>query len=396
MPNVDQVAGESLVFTNAYTQASHSNYADMCPLSSHYPLRENGIHVYPRQPRYPRMLIYDLLKPFGYRTAVFSSQNENWGQMINYLSTGYLDRLLHAANYTGPTYICPEDVGFFEWVQGGKKCGKIDDRLTVNEALRWIEEDLERPFCMYINLQNSHIPYVVPPDFPRRFSKSAPDFTIGFNSFPPHKAEQVRDAYADSLAYVDHQVGRLVEFLKRTGQWDRTVLVISGDTGQAFFEHGFAAHANKLYNEVMRVPLIIHAPQLTSQKDDRLAQHVDVPPTVLALLNLPEHPSFQGHSLLDTPNIHDPVFLVAQSPLANQVAMVRGNFKLIFDVPTSRFHLYDLATDPEERQDVVQQQPEIAREMAVVLRRWCQLQLEYYADPVTQRDQFPPVLKFEK
>jgi hypothetical protein len=54
-----------------------------------------------------------------------------------------------------------------------------------------------------------------------------------------------------------------------------------------------------------------------------------------------------------------------------------------------------LATDPDERHDVAKQQAEIAREMAVVLRQWCRVQLEYYADPVAQRDQFPPVLELE-
>ncbi len=131
MPHVDEVAHESLVFQNAYAQASHSNYADMCPLSSHYPLRENGIHVYPVKPSYPRVLIYDVLKTLGYRTAVFSSQNENWGQMVNYLTTEGLDHFLHAANYTGPTYVCPEDVGFSEWRREGRSAEKS------TTGLRW-------------------------------------------------------------------------------------------------------------------------------------------------------------------------------------------------------------------------------------------------------------------
>ena len=260
--------------------------------------------------------------------------------------------------------------------------------------MRWIAQDRERPFCMYINLQNSHIPYVVPPDFPRRFSQAPPDFTIGFNQFPKHKVDQVRDAYSDSLAYVDHQIGRLVEFLKSSGQWDRTVLVITGDTGQAFNEHGFAAHANKLYDEVMRVPLIIHAPGLAAGRDQRLAQHVDVPPTVLELLRLPAHPSFQGRSLLGTPSPQSPAFLVVQSPLASQVAIVQGHLKLIFDVPTGRFHLYDLAVDPDERHDVAGRRPNTVGQLAPLLRRWCQLQLDYYADTAAQERQYPPVLEF--
>ena len=51
--------------------------------------------------------------------------------------------------------------------------------------------------------------------------------------------------------------------------WERTILIVTGDTGQAFFEHGFAAHANKLYNEVLRVPIVIHAPHLDDSADHR-------------------------------------------------------------------------------------------------------------------------------
>src|SRR6185295_19716266 len=106
---------------------------------------------------------------------------------------------------------------------------------------------------------------------------------------------------------------------------------VGGDNGEAFYEHGFAAHATWLYNEVMKVPMIIRAPGLEFSRDDRPAMFLDVPPTVLDLLGLPAHPGFQGTSLLQPrPNPARSVFMIAQTPVAHQSAIVRSGFKLLF------------------------------------------------------------------
>ncbi|MHC4948141.1 MAG: sulfatase, partial [Planctomycetota bacterium] len=299
MPTVQRLTAEGLVFTNARTQSSHSSYADPCPLSSHYPLRSGWTHYYPPDPTYPRVPLHDILKALGYRTAIVSSQNENWAGMLNYLRTDGLDHVLHSETYDGPTYVPRHDRVFTAWVQGEKRSGKIDDRFTIDEAIRWIDEAPDEPFFCYINLQNSHVPFVIPADFERRFSPPDTDVPIMLGWFPEDQVDLVRDVYADSLAYVDAQLARLVAHLERIGGWDRTLVVVTGDTGQAFYEHGFASHAGPLYDEVMHVPLVIRAPGLAATVDDRPVQHVDVPPTVLHLLGLPPHPSAQGVSLLD-------------------------------------------------------------------------------------------------
>ena len=77
------------------------------------------------------------------------------------------------------------------------------------------------------------------------------------------------------------------------------MIVIGGDNGEAFYEHGFAAHASSLFNEVMKVPMIIRAPGLQPGLDARPAMFLDVPPSVFDLLGLPPHPGFQGISLFE-------------------------------------------------------------------------------------------------
>lgn len=393
MPTVDALARESRVFLNAYSHASHTDYATVTPLSSHYPLRSPTAYTYPENPSYPRVLIYDVLKALGYHTAIFSSSNEHWAGMSHFLQTGNIDRFFHAANFKGPTYVMQGDAGFAEWTRETKHAGSVDDRHTVTEAIRWIDGLQDGPFFVALNFQSSHLPYVVPYDFPRRFGPAKVDFPIRFAHFPRDKIQVVKDIYADSLAYVDSQIARLFHYLKTKDLWDDTVIVLTSDHGQAFYEHGFASHASAIFDEVMKVPLVIRAPRLATGLEDRLAQHVDIAPSVFGLLRLPPHPSFQGADLLNTPP--DPkrtVYMVAQTPLAYQYGIVRSGFKLIYDEREKRYFLYDLASDPGEQTDIASSNSTIVEELSKRLRTWRTLQIEYYTNTKLQSREYPPII----
>jgi arylsulfatase len=393
MPNIDALANVSRVFSNTYTHSSHTNYATITPLSSHYPLRSSTSYTYPENPSYPRVLIYDVLKALGYRTAIFSSSNENWGGMINYLNTGNLDRFIHAANSKKPTFLMHGDAGFAAWARETKHAGSLDDRSTVDEAIEWIDSLDDKAFFVAMNFQNSHLPYPVPPDFPRRFGPAKLDFTIRFAHFPKDKVQEVKDVYADSLAYVDSQIGRLFQYLRDKNKWGNTLIVVTGDHGQAFYEHGFASHASAIFDEVMRVPLIIRAPGLKAGLDSRLAQHVDIAPSIVGLLGLPTHPSFQGTDLLNT--VAEPkrsAYMVAQTPLAYQYGIVRSGFKLIYDEREGRYSLFNLAADPDEKLDVAGSHPTLVNDLAKRLQTWRTLQIDYYADKRLQTQEYPPII----
>ena len=331
MPTLDALARESQVFTNAYIQASHSNYADLVPLSSQYPLRSGEVHTYPPNPTYPRVLIYGVLKAIGYKTAIFSSQNENWGGMINFHQPDRLDRFFHAATFDGPTYAPWGDISFAEWVKETKGAGSVDDRHTVSAATEWLDTVGRTPFFLHMNLQSSHVPYVVPDDFPRPFGPKTLDFTIMWGKFPRDKINVVKDRYADSLFYEDTQIARLFEHLRRKGLWDNTLIVIGGDNGEAFYEHGFASHATALFNEVVKVPMIIRVPGMAAMEDVRPAMFLDIPPTVLELLGLAGPPWVSGDQPVRTvTRSARSIYMIAQTPVVHEAAIVRSGFKLLF------------------------------------------------------------------
>lgn len=385
MPAVEALARGGIVFPDCITQASHTDYAAPAVFSSHYPLRSRDIYRYPKDPPYPRVMIYDVLKALGWRTALFSSQNEEWGQMMNYMQTGGLDVCFHSKSL-GVSDAATADRPPF--------AGSLDDAVTVSESMKWIERDPDAPFFLYLNLQNSHLPYDVPKDFRRRFAPADVDVKISIGWFPKEKADVVKDVYADSLAYVDIQLERLFTRLRERGLWDRTIVVVTGDHGEAFYEHGSAAHANGVYQEVIQVPLVVRVPGRPPARDERPAELLDVAPGLFHLLGLPPHPSFQGEDLFAPEFRRDRArFSICDTPWRTQIGVRRSDFKMIRESVTGTTLLYDLAADPGEKAEASERHPEQARELHALITAWRRAQLEYYENPLRQAREYPPVLR---
>jgi len=379
MPTVDSIAGNSLVFARALTAATQSDYATTAVLSSQYPLRSRRYRTFPHAIAYPRVLLWDVLLAQGWHTGVFSSQNENWAGMYNFLNTGGVQHFVHGGNYRGPTYASAEDHGFWNFVHSAQQAGKVDDHDTVDEAIAWVDS-LPRaaPFFAYLNLQSSHAPYVRPAGFAPRFGSGHVSFPVLFGSYPSDSAAAVRDLYDNSLAYVDAQLARLVGALQRDGRWDSTLVVITGDHGEAFFEHGFGAHANALYREVTRVPLVFRIPGAAAAVDSLPASTMDIAPTVLDMLGLPPHPAFQGIDLHDVDARRTrPVFTLSQA-LSDQVAVEAGPWALIDDLRSGEQQLYDMRTDPLETDDVVDNHARQHDALIQSIDQWWCSQVGYY------------------
>ena len=313
--------------------------------------------------------------------------------MIHYLRPDTLDRFFDASTFARTPPADPEAEAVAREARKNPD-PHIDDRFTVGEALRWAETVRDGPFFLYVNLQGTHSPYLTPPGFVPRFATAPRDFPIGYGNWPREKAAAVRGFYTDCGAYVDTQVARVAAFLRERGLWDRTIVVVTGDHGEGFYEHGFAAHGAALYDEALRVPLVLRVPGLPSGIDPRPAQILDVPPTICHALGLPPHPAFQGEDLLGpAPAGARSRYLVVQTPVARQVGVVRGAHKLIYDLQERRHILYDRAADPGEREDVLAGQPAMAADLKARLSAWFEAQVGYYRDAARQAREYPPGLE---
>ena len=267
-----------------------------------------------------------------------------------------------------------------------------DDR-TIDAAIRWVGDGGGAPFFLYVNLQNAHFPYPVPAEWPRRFGRT-PEFRMSLGIYPRERVEDVRNLYADALDFVDVQIGRLIDHLKARSLWSDTIFVLLSDHGQAFQEHGFGGHASKIFDEVMKVPLIFHGPGVEKGVDPRPAELIDVPSSLCSLLGIPPHPAFQGTDLFaPAPPKERSRFMVAHTPLAMQYGVERGRWKLIYDEPLKMAALYDLRRDPGETQDLSAVEPRILRELLRQAADWRDLQLEYYRNPQRMATEYPPVLE---
>ena len=392
MPVLDSLARESTVYTDVVAPAAQSDYATTSILASQYPLRSITFRPFPPSLPYPRVLPYDILKPLGYRTAVFSSQNENWMGMYNFLNTGGVEHFLHAETFKGPTFSANSDRGLHDWIEKTGHAGKIDDGDNITEAIAWTDSIApSAPFFEYVNLQSSHNPYLLMRKFPPRFGSGHVSFPVLFDVYPADSAGAVHDMYDNSLAYADAQLGRLIAALKKDGRWDSTVVAVMGDHGEAFYEHGFGAHGSQLFDEVTHVPLVIHVPAQAAARDTLPASSIDVMPTILGILKLPPHPAYQGIDLAARRGRADrPLFTLTQTAMADEVSIEQDQWKLIFDLRHATPRIYDLRNDPGELHDVAARFPAERDALMETMATWWSRQIGYYKELPARPEYYAP------
>ncbi len=165
------------------------------------------------------------------------------------------------------------------------------------------------------------------------------------------------DRYDGEIAYVDAQIGKIVEALRATGALDDTIIAITSDHGEGFGEHGARFHGNSLYNELVRVPFVVIVPDGQAQRFDTPVSTLDIGATLLDLVGI-DRPAGQNgvslaRSVLDGVPPSDRVVLAELVADSKNKRNLRAAFyrhrKLIWDLDANAFELYLLDRDPKER-----------------------------------------------
>jgi len=173
-----------------------------------------------------------------------------------------------------------------------------------------------------------------------------------------------RARYDGEVAFVDHHVGRVLQALAEQPYAERTAIILTSDHGEAFKEHGMIRHGFEIWEELVRVPFIVHVPGAEPRRISQRRSGIDVVPTILELQKLPapsgEGPDFiSGQSLVRDvfmPPGHEPedrivfVDMSAGPNNAERQAFIEGDWKLIASSGRS-LGLYNLAEDPLEKTD---------------------------------------------
>ena len=185
--------------------------------------------------------------------------------------------------------------------------------------------------------------------------------------------------YLAEIAHVDAELTRLLDGLDATARGREAVIIVLGDHGEEFGEHGGTLHGGTLYEEVTRVPLMMRLPGLAPRTITTVASTLDVLPTLLHYLGLPDPGGLFGHDFLSVDPVPATRVLseIERRPGTLSVAhratmqMVRrGHDKLILDVDRNVYQLFDLAADPQERDAVTAERPADARALLEALAVW--------------------------
>src|SRR5690348_14779728 len=294
-PNLDRLASRGVLFENAispssWTLASHASmFTGLLP-------HQNGADWWLPLPPGPRTLA-EALQWSGYRTDGFAANfdycQKGWG-----IGRGFdiyrddsesLQRNL-AGTLLGTALIQPAYQSFcrFDYLE------RQDARETNKQAFRWLRRPHSSPYFLFVNYFDVHVPYLTSPPFDHRFGTVSDKLVHKlFDSLqgpdPPRGITQEEQtaliaAYDNCLAFLDAQVGRLLDFLDSTPEGRNTLVVVTSDHGEEFGEQGFYSHGYNLYREAVHVPLIIAGPGIP--KDVRVSHLVrtrDLFSTVLDL-----------------------------------------------------------------------------------------------------------------
>jgi arylsulfatase A-like enzyme len=305
--------------------------------------------------------------------------------MINWLDVEEVDHFYHSEDFEGETWVNEDDRnGLVKLMEKGiATAGKIEDSSTIREAKRWIaERSSEEPFFLGINLQNTHFSYVIPEGGEEPFKPDDMGFRTVYYRWPIEMRENVRNRYLNAVYNVDAILSDFVSHLQAEGQWEDTMFVVVGDSGEAFYEHGVANHSGPMYNEVVRTFALMKLPVTVNRPSARIAMpisHIDIPVAILEELKMAVPDDFQGTSPFDRQQ-PQPIFMHTNAAV-RQEAVVEWPWKLTrTNYPAKMLELYNLENDPYERTNMISQRQDIAVALFSGLERWGRAQIEYYGE----------------
>jgi len=320
-PRLDELAARSWVFEEAVAPSSTTRETIPALLSGKYP---SGIQWVKgskiNQVAADEKLLPALLKARGYQTIGLVDE--------------WLRRFLPSFRRGFDQYEVP--YGDLKWHLFGQQAAPY----TTFRAIQLLSRlRSPRPFFLYLQYEAPHHPYVR--------HEGIPSF-----------GDRPIDLYDHEIAYADHFVGILMDFLEFANMMDRTIVVVYGDHGEEFGEHGGERHSRTVHRESVHVALLVHVPGKGHARISERVSLVDVFPTLLDLLGFQDDGGqTQGLSLLYavSPDLETPVrpiyselMVNHEGPVKFRKAIYLGDHKLMWDMASDEVQLYDVRKDPGE------------------------------------------------
>jgi arylsulfatase len=361
-PNLDALASDAVRYTRTFSHAPWTTPAVAALFTSQLPSTLGIRNIQSPLPADGTTLA-EVLQKNGFETAAFVSHSfvsSKWGFARGFDS-------FDESNIRG----------HFE----------VTSTSISDAAIEWLDERTGRqtqPFFLFLHYFDPHFAYVEHAEFsfgrdasytgpvhsgilPERFGDDPP-------ALRPEDLREMVALYDAEIAATDRAIGRLLDRLRKLGLYDSTIVVLTADHGEEFLDHGQLDHTKTLYDELVRVPLIVRVPGAEPAVVDDAVALIDVYPTLTAQLGIEAPPALLGQPLPPLPNADTGApprrIFLETARLKDLRAIVEGDYKLILDRESGRVRLFDLAADPKERTDLSLREPERTARLRGLIERW--------------------------
>lgn len=410
-PNLDKLAKESLVFSNAFTQASWTLPASISLYTSLYPFQHGVMNRYDGSTlSLSTPTLMDVLNKNGYKTSAFTGgfdYNPVFGHTSRFAS------YRECAGRQLPEY--PRKSGINAPSRyGGFEC-------TIPLALDWLSKNASQKFFLHVQGFDAHCPFknskegrIYDKDYKgnvdfslclNTFEKTEPEIKNGKKYYPVFSlkgkvllSEEDRNhliaLYDESITYSDQQIAKLLNKIKELGLESKTIIVFTSEHGEMFDKHGRFMRGPPLrgvfYDDVLHVPLLIKHPKISGRRMDRLVELIDIAPSLLAFLGVQTPTRMEGKSLipviLQNKDVNEYIFAGSAynpdpfNPRFNKktrIEVIRDKrWKLIREVvfdgnnSLENIELYDIVNDKEELHNLKVEKQDILLILQESLNVW--------------------------
>lgn len=344
-PNIDALAKQGILFENTISPQPFTLPAHSSMLTGTVPPYHGVLDNKDYKLGEDNLLLSEILKANGFTTAGF-------------VSSFVLDSQFGL------------DQGFdvyddqFDSVQVSDEGAERRGDKTTDRVIKWLEEKRGRKNFVFLHYFDPHFQYNAPEPFKSRF---------GDSQLQQNYLDE--NAYAAEVAFTDHCIGRVIAKLKELDMYDTSLIIVTSDHGEALGDHGEQTHGYFIYQETVKVPLIVKLPALNkARRITQVTGLVDIVPTVCSLLGIDSPADIQGKDLSPyllgqlEPYVGRHVYTQSLRPTTYMASALLGvvddNYKYI---QTSRPELYDLAKDPKELNNLAEDEPNRVRIMKDML-----------------------------
>ena len=376
-PAIDARAADAAVFERAFSNSSWTLPAIGSIFTGQLPTRHGAGIVVGRVSELPsREMLDDLIERPNNRFFGLDQSLPTIAQQLS--DAGYATAAIVNNSFLSPQFGISTGFDHYDF-SAARPIERTAD-VTVDLAIEWLEKRApELPFFLVVHLFDPHLPYTAPPPFQGKFAAELlqPGETQPIrNTMPlrrrirergadrPQAAALLQAIYDEEIAFTDHELDRFFTALDAAGLWGDSIVVLTSDHGEEFFEHGRFEHGHTMFNELLLVPLIVWGPGIPPGRHEVPVSLVDLFPTLLEAASLPAVTDVAGVSLWplltggpqppDASPIPFDRLLVAERTLYNEEkkAAISWPWKVWVNVGNDYKELYQLESDPGETTNV--------------------------------------------